>query len=218
MVEWSGGREGEVGRGDRVIICKPDGAISVHRPSGARAIARQGIRSSVELYPLDDCTLLYGRKSNGEDTLHVRLYDIGLCVRSQATDEASVQQYQTEDRMHQFIKENPEEIEEGLRILHHEYSVPQGHIDFVAADSDGKIVVIEVKHPAGKAEHVDQLLRYVKHYRQTESSAVRGMLVAPVVGEHASRILRDNDLEERELPDFKMRDKSPAQSSFEKWL
>ena len=38
-VQWSGGRDGEIGSGERLIICKPDGAIAVHRPTGARAVA-----------------------------------------------------------------------------------------------------------------------------------------------------------------------------------
>jgi|AntDeeMetagen681_2_1112603.scaffolds.fasta_scaffold00656_11 hypothetical protein len=217
-VQWSGGRDGEIGSGERLIICKPDGAIAVHRPSGARAVARQGIGSSLEVHQLEEGILLYGQKSGGEKSIRIELETIDRCVQTVAEDDAEMEQYQTEDRMHQFIQANPEVIEKDLRLQHHEYPIPQGKIDFVAADSSGNKVIIEVKHPAGKAKHVDQLLRYVKHFRRTEDAAVRGLLVAPVMGIKASRVLRDNDLEGCELKRFDQPDQSPSQTSFQEWM
>ena len=60
------------------------------------------------------------------------LETIDRCVQTVAEDDAEMEQYQTEDRMHQFIQANPEAIEKDLRLQHHEYPIPQCKIDFVA--------------------------------------------------------------------------------------
>ncbi|WP_299262114.1 endonuclease NucS domain-containing protein [Halorientalis sp.] len=216
-VEWRGNRNGSIGTGQRIILCKPDGAISVHRPNWARAIARQGVNSTLELYPLENGFLLYAGKSKGEHTIHIHLLEVPLVVVYDASDNAEPKHRETEEKMHEFIKSNPEALEDGLRLLHHEYPIDVGTIDFVGADRDGNRVIIEVKTKYAELSHVDQLQRYVKHYNRTANPSVRGLLVAPGFGKKAKRELRENGLEKCRLKKFQHQDLGPNQSSFERW-
>jgi RecB family endonuclease NucS len=217
-VEWTGNRDGSIGSGQRIVLCKPDGAVSVHRPNWARAIARQGVGSSLELHPLDEGYLLYGGKSKGEYTIHIHLTKVPLAVVYNATDKVEPEHRETEEEMHEFIESNPQALESDLRILHHEYPTDVGTIDFVGADKDGNQVIIEVKTRYAKLSHVDQLQRYVKHYDRTEHASVRGLLVAPGFGEKAKRELRETGLEACKVDKFQRRDLGPGQSSFDEWI
>lgn len=216
-VEWKGNRDGSIGSGERIILCKPDGSVSVHRPNWARAIARQGVDSKLQLFAVDEGYLLYGSKSGAENTIRVLLTEVPLTVVYDASDEAEPEHSGTEAKIHQLIEENPESLETGLRILHHEHQTEVGTMDFVAADRDGNWVIIEVKSQYAKLSHVDQLRRYVKHYGTTDHAQVRGILVAPGFGEKAKRELREIGLEKHRIQEFSQKDLGPSQSSFEEW-
>jgi RecB family endonuclease NucS len=216
-VEWTGNRDGSIGSGQRIILCKPDGAVSVHRPNWARAIARQGVNSTLELYPMDEGFLLYGGKLKGTHTIHIHLIEVPLAVAYDASDTSEPEHRETEEDMHEFIESNPEVIENRLRILHHEYPTDVGNIDFVGADEDGNRVIIEVKTQYAKLSHVDQLHRYVKHYDRTDTASVRGILVAPGFGERAKRELGETGLEKCRVERFQSHDLGPEQSSVNEW-
>lgn len=216
-VEWSGDRNGSIGVGQRIILCKPDGAVSVHRPNWAQAIARQGVNSTLELYSKEDGFLLYGSKSKGSNTIRIHLMDVALAVVYDASDDVEPEHRETEDEMHKFIESNPEVLEDGLRILHHEYPTEVGRIDFVAADKEGNQVIIEIKIRYAELSDVDQLQRYVKHCNRTSQASVRGILVAPEFGEKTKRELRETGLEKRRITEFQHQDLGPEQSSLGEW-
>jgi RecB family endonuclease NucS len=216
-VEWKGNRNGSIGAGQRIILCKPDGAVSVHRPNWARAIARQGVDSNLELYPMEEGSMLYGGKLKGKNTIHIHLTEVSLAVVYNASDKLEPEHRETEEEMHEFIKSNPDIVEDDLRVLHHEHPIEVGTIYFVGADKDGNRVIIEVKNQYAKLSHVDQLQRYVKHYDRTDHASVRGLLVAPGFGEKAKRELREMGLEKCKMKEFYHQDMDPKQSSFERW-
>ncbi|WP_265112031.1 endonuclease NucS domain-containing protein [Halosolutus halophilus] len=215
-VEYTGNREGELGSGDRVVICKGDGAVAVHRPTGARAVARQGIGSSLETVLLDDCVRIYAAKGQSE-RIRVDITDASLAVRDSAVDDATLQENQTEAQMHEYILSNPEEIEANLRILEHERQTPYGRVDFFAADADGNSVILEIKQPEAEYSHVDQLQRYVSYFRTSDDATVRGILVAPSIGSGVKRLLRRQNLEWVQLKQYQVNETSPGQTSFDDW-
>ena len=215
-VEYTGKREGKIGDGERIIICKKDGAVAVHRPTGARAVARQGIGSSFETILLDNCLRIYAAKGQSEQ-IQVDITDTRLAVRNKAVDNASLRENQTEKQIHEFIQSNPEEIEQGLRIIEHERWTPHGRVDFYAADTEGNNVILEIKQPVAKFTHVDQLQRYVSHFRQSDSATVRGILVAPEIGSRVQQLLREQELEGKQLEKYRVNASPPGQTSIDKW-
>lgn len=215
-IKYTGKRGGEIGEGDRLIICKADGAIAVHRPSGSQAVARQGVGSSFEMQEADDHLCLFATKGNIE-SLQVEIRDVSLAVRSSTVDEATLFEDNTEEQIHEYIQSNPEEIEEGLRIIEHERRTPYGRVDFYAADSEGNNVVIEVKQPVARFSDVDQLQRYISHFRKSDHATVRGVLVAPSVGVRVKRMLQDRDLGWVQLDEYQTQITTPDQTSIDDW-
>ncbi|MHA1449240.1 MAG: endonuclease NucS domain-containing protein, partial [Candidatus Hodarchaeales archaeon] len=51
----------------------------------------------------------------------------------------------SEKDLHEIIKDELESLEEGLRLLKHEFSIRKGVVDFLCVDSGGRLVIIEVK-------------------------------------------------------------------------
>ncbi len=82
--------------------------------------------------------------------------------------------------MQDAIRENIIQLEDGLEIIDNglERKVASGFIDIMAKDSNGCLVVIELK--AGKAQDavVAQILGYMGDIAQEENQLVRGIIVA----------------------------------------
>jgi Holliday junction resolvase-like predicted endonuclease len=96
-----------------------------------------------------------------------------------------------------------------LRIITHQYPTDSGPLDILAVDSDGTLVVIELKNEAADS-HLDQGLRYYDWCRQNISwianaynaktkinadATPRLMLVAPAFTETVKRIAKYVDAE-----------------------
>lgn len=113
------------------------------------------------------------------------------------------------EELEPLLVANPEIIEDGLKILTHQHPTDSGPLDILAVDSDGTLVVIELKNEAAD-EHLDQGLRYYDWCRQNISwianaysskakinaeATPRLMLVAPAFTETVKRIAKYVDAE-----------------------
>jgi len=92
-----------------------------------------------------------------------------------------------------YLASNLEMLEKGLKLVDRQVEVTTGRVDLLAEDSEGNLVVIELK--AGKASDssLTQLLAYISAIRERERSRnVRGILVAHVFPEkviYATRLM-----------------------------
>jgi hypothetical protein len=181
--------------GDRLVICKPDGAISVHQPTTSVAVARQESRSEIAVSVADGRVEINARSDSGRKTLQLelsRVYSVSCFKPSLA---GQFERIDTEEKMHEYIMQNPETIERGLRIISHEVQVSDGRIDLVGRDSDGRAVAIEVKMRKASPSHVDQLYRYLSHFRRTRSVTARGILVAVEFSPSTRQALKRREME-----------------------
>lgn len=193
-VEYAGRAEGYLGPGERLIVCKMDGTVLVHRPTGHDPVNWQPPGSTVTVEEEADAVTVTARRSNPNEHITIRLLTVFSVSKFTAEDTAPLELSGTEEDMHAFLKENPAVIEEGLRIIEHERATKYGSIDFFARDVDGIPVLIEVKRRQATHKHVDQLKRYMELYRDSNPS-VRGILVAPTASNDVQRDLRENGLE-----------------------
>lgn len=200
-VEYEGRASGYVGPGDRLVVCKPDGTLLVHRPSGADPVNWQPPGSTFTIESEPEETVLVARRSNPEEIVRTYLPTIYQVTSYDADDTAPLQLSGTELDMHEYLLEHPDEIETDLRIIEHERDSPFGTIDLYAMDADGRPVVIEVKRRRATLSHVDQLRRYMEEYRETNPAA-RGILVAPTASDKVKRTLREHNLEFTAVAEF----------------
>jgi Holliday junction resolvase-like predicted endonuclease len=69
------------------------------------------------------------------------------------------------DELEPMLVSNPDIIEQGLKVLAHQHTTDSGPLDILAVDSEGTLVVIELKNEASEV-HLDQGLRYYDWCRQ----------------------------------------------------
>ena len=106
-----------------------------------------------------------------------------------------------EEEHQKYIRENLNQIEEGLIVISEQYKVPTGKIDIFARDKDGKDVLIELKHPSASSSAVGQLLKYREDYRKmSKNEQVRCILVAPQIPDRLRSSLEQNQMEHKEIP------------------
>lgn len=201
-VDYDGRASGYLGPGERVVLCKPDGTLLVHRPTGNDPVNWQPPGSTITTRRDDEghC-VIRARRASPAEVVRVHLLEIHLVTRFDADDSAPLELSGTEADMHEYILEHPEEIESGFRALEHERDTPYGTIDVYGTDAEGRPVVVEVKRRQATLSDVDQLRRYMDRYRSSNPEA-RGILVAPVASDRVKRTLRTDDLEFVALKEF----------------
>jgi Holliday junction resolvase-like predicted endonuclease len=104
---------------------------------------------------------------------------------------------------------NPDIIEEGLKVVTHQHPTDSGPLDILAVDSEGTLVVVELKNEAAES-HLDQGLRYYDWCRQNISwiasayigkakidpdATPRLVLIAPAFTDTVRRIAKYIDVE-----------------------
>lgn len=200
-VEYEGRTGGSIGPGDRLVVCKRDGTLLVHRPTGHDPVNWQPAGGSVRVTLDDGRATLRARRSDPNEYLRVYCHEVHAVTRCDATDGATYRASGTEAEMHEQIRREPGLLEDGLRVVEHERETPYGFVDFYAEDARGTPVVIEVKRREATLAHFDQLRRYAELYRE-DNPEVRGMLVAPSASDRVKRALRDAGLEFVRLAEF----------------
>jgi len=215
-IEYDGRSGGYLAPGDRLVVCKPDGTLLVHRPSGHKPVNWMPGGATIKVEPGEDdedAPLLYARRSNPNEFLRVYLGDVYSVSRFDATDAVEYQERGTEAEMHEYIQANPEDaLEDGIRILEHERETQYGYLDFFAQDGEGTPVVVEVKRRQATLNNFDQLKRYMELYRESNPD-VRGMLVAPSTSDRVKRALRDNDMEFVRLAEFDVETREASETT-----
>ncbi len=100
-----------------------------------------------------------------------------------------------EKEYQEFIGNNVELVETGLKVVKREYVLSTGPIDFLCMDKDGKEVGLELKYPKAQSKDVRQLDGYLKEYSSTQnySYKIRGILVAPEISNKVEEILKSSE-------------------------
>ncbi|WP_435360711.1 endonuclease NucS [Haloarchaeobius sp. DFWS5] len=231
-VEYDGRSGGYLAPGERLVVCKPDGTLLVHRPSGHKPVNWMPGGATIKVEFDEDeaegddeadsgeatAPLLYARRSNPNEYLRVYLHDIYQLSRFDADDPVEYQERGTEAEMHEYIERNPEEtLGDGVRVVEHERETKYGFIDFFARDTDGTPIVVEVKRRQATLNNFDQLKRYVDLYRESNPE-VRGMLVAPSTSDRVKRALRDDGLEFVRLAEFDVEKREATEKTLSDFL
>ncbi|WP_435345807.1 endonuclease NucS [Haloarchaeobius sp. HRN-SO-5] len=225
-VEYDGRSGGYLGPGDRLVVCKPDGTLLVHRPSGHKPVNWMPSGATIKVEVDDDydedgeseSPLLYARRSNPNEYLRVYLHEPYQLTRFDADDPVEYQERGTEAEMHEYIERNPEDaLGSGIRIVEHERETKYGFVDFFARDDEGRPVVVEVKRRQATLNNFDQLKRYVGLYRESNPD-VRGMLVAPSASDRVKRALRDDGMEFVRLAEFDVETREASEKTLSDFL
>ena len=101
--------------------------------------------------------------------------------------------------------EKPHMIEEGFKPTAREYSVEHGFIDILGKDRDNNLMILELKARKAGVSAVKQLKRYLTDFEdddndylkecRVQKKKIRGLLVAPSLGNDAEELLEKEGIE-----------------------
>ncbi len=198
-VEYYGRARSILSEGERLIILKRDGAILVHKESGVEPVNWQPPGASLKVTKEDDKLLIFASRAKPRETVRIEFSSLSMISASLINDAGKFSMHLTEDEMQQILSAHPELIEPGLRTIRRERHVTPGFIDIFARDSEGHLVIIEVKRRRADSEAVHQLHSYMKSLQANESTQLRGILVAPSLTKGTHALLEKLGLEYRKI-------------------
>ncbi len=195
-VNYQGRAASKLDRGERLVIKKQDSALLVHGPENYQPKNWQPEVDSysVEVDKENDELLLEARRKNPDELVEIRFEEIEAVIVTQLVDKSDLKIRGHEVDIHESIEEEPEIVEEGLKVVEREKETPAGFIDVFARDKEENYTVIEVKRNPDY-NTVLQLQRYVEEIEDEFSGEIRGILVAPKMTEKVLDYLEERGLE-----------------------
>lgn len=199
FVEYQGRARSVLTEGERLILLKRDGTILVHKESGVEPVNWQPPGATIKVTLEDETLFLFANRSRPRETVRIEFSSVEMLSASLIEDPGEFSMYLTEAEMQQVLSANPELIEPGLRTIQRERPVAPGFIDIFARDSEGRLVVIEIKRRRADSESVHQLHSYIKSFQPTEATQLRGILVAPSLTKGTHALLEQLGLEYKKI-------------------
>jgi len=200
MIDYRGRARSFLDWGERVIMIKQDGAVLVHQPIMREPVNWQPTGSKTEFSVKDDKLILRSHHRSPPEKMKITFRNIKLLTATSLRDKAKLVISGMETDVVNEIINNPEVIEEGLRISKREKHVKSGMIDLFGYDSNHTPVVIEVKRSLANISAVQQLRMYVSDIKKDVKQAnVRGILCAPRIPDMVKKLLSDYELEWQEV-------------------
>lgn len=195
-VNYQGRAKSKLDRGERLVIVKQDSALLVHGPENYQPKNWQPEVDSFKISVDDEHgeLVLEARRSNPEELVEIRFESVDLVFVDQLVDKSELKIRGHEVDIHESIEDDPEIVEEDLKVIERERETPAGFIDVFCRDCDNNYTVIEVKRNPDY-NTVLQLQRYVDEIADEFSGDIRGILVAPKITEKVLDYLEDRGLE-----------------------
>ncbi len=199
-VYYSGRSFSRLGRGERLIILKPDGSVIVHRPRGYSPVNYQPQGSALTVTLEDGKLHVRSARPRPLEVMDIYVYRVLHVFTAKLHDDAEFSLWGTEEDIKRAISAEPSILGEPLRLVEEERRMgDKGFADLLLVDRRGTYVVVEIKKHAAGRDAVEQLKRYVDYYRGSLGRPVRGILVAPSLARGAQRLLEAYGLEYRRL-------------------
>jgi len=200
MVDYKGRARSFLDWGERIIMIKQDGALLVHQPVMREPINWQPSGSITEFIEKDEKLILRSRSKSPPEKMKISFRDIKQVTITSLYDKAKIVISGMEIDVVNEIINNPDVVEEGLRICKREKHVKSGMIDLFGYDKNHIPVIIEVKRSLANISAVQQLRMYVKDIKKdVDTAEVRGILCAPKIPDMVKKLLSDYGLEWQEV-------------------
>ncbi|AOV95340.1 hypothetical protein AQV86_05480 [Nanohaloarchaea archaeon SG9] len=194
MVNYQGRAKSKLDKGERLVIKKQDSAILVHGPDNYQPKNWQPEVDSYTVKSDEEELVLKAKRTNPDEVVEIRFKEIDLLTVDQLVDKSDLKIRGHEVDIHESIEEDPDIVEECLKVVEREKETPAGFIDVFARDENENYVVIEVKRNPDY-NTVLQLQRYVDEIEEEFSGNIRGILVAPKMTDKVLNYLEERGLE-----------------------
>jgi RecB family endonuclease NucS len=200
MIDYRGRAKSLLDWGERVIMIKQDGTVLVHQPVLREPVNWQPSGSKTEFSVINEHLILRSHHTRPPEKMKIIFRSIQFISASSLHDKAEIVISGMEVDVVNEIISNPSIIEEGLRISKREKHVKSGIIDLFCYDKNHVPVVIEVKRSLANISAVHQMRMYVSDLKKDVHAAkVRGILCAPRIPDMVKKLLKEYNLEWKEV-------------------
>ncbi len=191
-IGYSGRLTTRLASGDRVIIFKDDGSVCVHGPMGFKPINYMSGPTVLE----ESAGLLTIRRPATGEVLMIAVEHVISDERHALEDTATLEREGRELELHALLERSPDLIEDGLQVLERERSTDVGPVDFLCRDTEGRIVLVEVKRVKAVVAAVEQVVRYREHIEKDAAYAgARAIVLAPEFAPQARKLAERRNVE-----------------------
>lgn len=192
-VDFDGRTSGHLGAGDRLVVCKPDGALLVHGPAGHAPEAWLPPDADRTAACADGELRISGERTDGDDAVVVQFESVAHVTAAPASETPEREVSGTEADLRERVLSEPSLVEPGFTPLATERETGAGAVDVYGEDDAGNPVAVELKRRRAGPAAVSQLGRYVDALGDDlhADASVRGVLVSPSATERARRLLSD---------------------------
>ena len=204
-VSYEGRAMSELDYGDRIILMKPDGCFLIHQDNKVAPVNWQPPKSKPRAYIKNDTLYLESYRRSPQERLEVKIKKTNFATYSLIEDYEELEIAGYEKDMGDMIWDHPHMIEDGFKPTAREYSTEHGFIDILGKDSDGNLMILELKCRKAGVSAVKQIRRYLTDFENTENKElkghnsekqkIRGLLVAPSIGDDALELLEEEGIE-----------------------
>ena len=185
--------------GERVVFIKEDKALLIHRGRGYKPVNWQPSSSWISISVYNEVLKIRSVRRQPREVIDMTFTDINILLTFTLKDEGAFSLYVSESDIQRVLIKEPRLIEEGFTLLDYEKPIDPGFIDMYGIDSQGNLVVIEIKRAKAGKDAVLQLSRYIRSVELTTERNVRGLLIADSMTKSAHRMLKTLNLEFRSL-------------------
>ena len=200
MIDYRGRARSFLDWGERIIMIKQDGTLLVHQPIMREPVNWQPTGSKTNFRIKDEKLMLRASHNKPPEKMKITFRNILTITVNNLRDNAKLVISGMETDVVNEIINNPNIVEEGLRINKREKHVKSGMIDLFGYDINHTPVVIEVKRSLANISAVHQLRMYVNDIKKdVEEANVRGILCAPRIPDMVKNLLLDYGLEWQEV-------------------
>ena len=191
-IGYSGRLTTRLASGDRIVIFKDDGSVCVHGPKGFKPINYMSGPTVLE----ETAGLITIRRPATGETLMIEIEEIIADSTHALEDNASLEREGRELELHALLERSPDLIEEGIEVLEREHITDVGPVDFICKDTEGRIVLVEVKRVKAVAAAIEQVVRYREHVEKDATFAgARAIVLAPEFAPQARNLAERRNVE-----------------------
>ena len=159
-VKYEGRARSTLKPGERVVFIKEDKALLIHRGQGYKPVNWQPSSSYITISIEDDILRIRSIRRQPREVIDITFTDIDTLLTFILKDDGEFSLYVSERDIQRVLIKKPGLIEAGFTPLDYEKQIDPGFIDMYGIDSQGNLVVIEIKRAKAGKDAVLQLSRY----------------------------------------------------------
>ena len=195
-VDYDGRASSDLGPGDRLVVCKPDGTVLVHTDENRTPVNWQPPGCTHYASLRDGRLRIRSERSSPSERLDVDFRRLEQVTAYTVEDRSDLTLTGSEEDLRSRILDDPGLVEPGFRPTATERETAAGPVDFFGTGADYRPVVVELKRRRVGPSAASQLRRYVDAVdEEFPDEGVRGILVAPSVTDRAATLLDEQGLE-----------------------